>query len=424
MKEYIPRIVDSIFKLKLETMGAVYVKGAKWCGKTTTSEQFAKSVVYLDDPESGESLRAMAEHSPSMLLQGIVPRLIDEWQLVPSLWDAIRFTVDKRGEDGQFIITGSVTPPDDDKKHHSGTGRISRLIMRPMTLAESGNSSKQVSLKDLFEGNLDINGESSIRIDELAFLACRGGWPRACKANRSRNSALQIAREYIDAITSSDITTSEGSTINPTLMKHFLRVYARNIGSQIALSDLSRDLTDTIFSEHTALNYHKRLSDTFVIEDMDAWNPNLRSKTAVRTSPTRYFTDPSLAAASLGAGPDDLIADMKTFGFILENLCIRDLRVYAQPLDGDVLHYRDKNNLECDAVIHLRNGKYGLVEIKIGGHDLIEEGAATLTGLSRKIDTSKMNPPSFLMVLTGVGDYAYKRPQDGVLVVPIGCLKN
>ncbi len=421
MKEYIPRIVDSIFKLKLETMGAVYVKGAKWCGKTTTSEQFAKSVVYLDDPESGESLRAMAEHSPSMLLQGIVPRLIDEWQLVPSLWDAIRFTVDKRGEDGQFIITGSVTPPDDDKKHHSGTGRISRLIMRPMTLAESGNSSKQVSLKDLFEGNLDINGESSIRIDELAFLACRGGWPRACKANRSRNSALQIAREYIDAITSSDITTSEGSTINPTLMKHFLRVYARNIGSQIALSDLSRDLTDTIFSEHTALNYHKRLSDTFVIEDMDAWNPNLRSKTAVRTSPTRYFTDPSLAAASLGAGPDDLIADMKTFGFILENLCIRDLRVYAQPLDGDVLHYRDKNNLECDAVVHLRNGRYGLIEIKMGGQSAIEHGAETLKKLAQKIDTEKMATPSFLMVLTGVSPIAYQRA-DGVLVVPVGCL--
>lgn len=421
MKEYIPRIVDSIFKLKLETMGAVYVKGAKWCGKTTTSEQFAKSVVYLDDPESGESLRAMAEHSPSMLLQGIVPRLIDEWQLVPSLWDAIRFTVDKRGEDGQFIITGSVTPPDDDKKHHSGTGRISRLIMRPMTLAESGNSSKQVSLKDLFEGNLDINGESSIRIDELAFLACRGGWPRACKANRSRNSALQIAREYIDAITSSDITTSEGSTINPTLMRHFLRVYARNIGSQIALSDLSRDLTDTIFSEHTALNYHKRLSDTFVIEDMDAWNPNLRSKTAVRTSPTRYFTDPSLAAASLGAGPDDLIADMKTFGFILENLCIRDLRVYAQPLDGDVLHYRDKNNLECDAVVHLRNGRYGLIEIKMGGQSAIEHGAETLKKLAQKIDTERMATPSFLMVLTGVSPIAYQRA-DGVLVVPVGCL--
>ena len=421
MKEYIPRIVDSISKLKLETMGAVYVKGAKWCGKTTTSEQFAKSVVYLDDPESGESLRAMAEHSPSMLLQGIVPRLIDEWQLVPSLWDAIRFTVDKRGEDGQFIITGSVTPPDDDKKHHSGTGRISRLIMRPMTLAESGNSSKQVSLKDLFEGNLDINGESSIRIDELAFLACRGGWPRACKANRSRNSALQIAREYIDAITSSDITTSEGSTINPTLMKHFLRVYARNIGSQIALSDLSRDLTDTIFSEHTALNYHKRLSDTFVIEDMDAWNPNLRSKTAVRTSPTRYFTDPSLAAASLGAGPDDLIADMKTFGFILENLCIRDLRVYAQPLDGDVLHYRDKNNLECDAVVHLRNGRYGLIEIKMGGQSAIEHGAETLKKLAQKIDTERMATPSFLMVLTGVSPIAYQRA-DGVLVVPVGCL--
>ena len=421
MKEYIPRIVDSIFKLKLETMGAVYVKGAKWCGKTTTSEQFAKSVIYLDDPESGESLRAMAEHSPSMLLQGIVPRLIDEWQLVPSLWNAIRFTVDKRGEDGQFIITGSVTPPDDDKKHHSGTGRISRLIMRPMTLAESGNSSKQVSLKDLFEGNLDINGESSIRIDELAFLACRGGWPRACKANRSRNSALQIAREYIDAITSSDITTSEGSTINPTLMKHFLRVYARNIGSQIALSDLSRDLTDTIFSEHTALNYHKRLSDTFVIEDMDAWNPNLRSKTAVRTSPTRYFTDPSLAAASLGAGPDDLIADMKTFGFILENLCIRDLRVYAQPLDGDVLHYRDKNNLECDAVVHLRNGRYGLIEIKMGGQSAIEHGAETLKKLAQKIDTERMATPSFLMVLTGVSPIAYQRA-DGVLVVPVGCL--
>ena len=384
MKKYIPRVVDSLFSLKLETMGAVYVKGAKWCGKTTTSKQFAKSVVYLDDPESGESYRAMAEHSPSRLLDGDVPRLIDEWQLVPSLWDAIRFTVDRRGEDGQFIITGSVTPPEDGNKHHSGTGRIARLIMRPMTLSESGNSSNQVSLRKLFEGNLDINGESHIRIDELAFLSCRGGWPRACEAVRSRNSALQIAREYIDSITSSDITTFDGNSITPRLMKQFLRAYARNTGSQIALSSLS-------------------------------------SKTALRTSPTRYFTDPSLAAASLGAGPDDLIADMNIFGFVFENLCIRDLRVYSQPLDGDVFHYRDKNNLECDAVVHLRNGKYGLVEVKIGGQTAIEQGAETLKKLAQKIDTGKMPAPSFMMVLTGVSPVAYQRP-DGVIVVPVGCL--
>lgn len=421
MKKYIPRVVDSLFSLKLETMGAVYVKGAKWCGKTTTSKQFAKSVVYLDDPESGESYRAMAEHSPSRLLDGDVPRLIDEWQLVPPLWDAIRFTVDRRGEDGQFIITGSVTPPEDGNRHHSGTGRIARLIMRPMTLSESGNSSNQVSLRKLFEGNLDINGESHIRIDELAFLSCRGGWPRACEADRSRNSALQIAREYIDSITSSDITTSDGNSITPRLMKQFLRAYARNTGSQIALSSLSNDLTDIAFSEHTAQNYHKRLTNTFVIEDMAAWNPNLRSKTALRTSPTRYFTDPSLAAASLGAGPDDLLADMNIFGFVFENLCIRDLRVYCQPLDGDVFHYRDKNNLECDAVVHLRNGKYGLIEVKIGGQTAIEHGAETLKKLAQKIDTEKMPAPSFMMVLTGVSPVAYQR-LDGVIVVPVGCL--
>lgn len=423
MKKYIPRIVDSLLSLKLDTMGAVLIRGPKWCGKTTTAQQFSKSIVYMDDPEKGADYRDLAEHSPSRLLSGEVPRLIDEWQLVPSLWDAIRFTVDRRDEDGQFILTGSASPVDDNEKHHSGTGRIARIVMRPMTLSESGESSKQVSLGGLFDEKYDVYGENSLQIDDLSYLCCRGGWPRACQSDRKKESSLMMAYEYIDSVADSAITTSDGKVVNQLQMRSFLRSYARNVGSQTPLSQMAADtsVANVSFSQSTALNYHRHLHDIFVIEEMAAWNPNLRSRTAIRTSDTRYFSDPSLAAASLGIGPDDLISDMRTFGFIFENMCVRDLRVYAQMLNGDVMHYRDKNNLECDAVIHLRNGKYGLIEVKLGGKTAIDQGAANLKKLASLIDDEKMNRPSFLMVLTGVSSFAYRR-EDGVCVVPLGCL--
>ena len=295
-----------------------------------------------------------------------------------------------------------------------------------MSLWESGDSSGDISLAELFKSDTLIDGQNDIGLDRLAFLACRGGWPKAVLSKR-HGAALTQAEEYFEAVVRFDISRADGVGRDEEIARRLMRSYARNQGSQATAGTILEDIQASggaPINENTVYSYIKALKKIFVIEDSAAWNPNLRSKTAIRTSDTRYFADPSIATAALGLGPEDLINDMKTFGFVFETLCIRDLRVYAEAIKGTVYHYRDKNNLECDAVIHLRNGKYGLVEIKIGGHDLIEEGAATLTGLSRKIDTSKMNPPSFLMVLTGVGDYAYKRPQDGVLVVPIGCLKN
>ena len=380
----------------------------------------------MSDPDTKDQNLALAQTNISRLLQGDTPRLIDEWQIVPQFWDAVRNEVDHRGEDAQFILTGSSVPPNTDRIYHTGTGRMAWLKLRTMSLWESGDSSGDISLAGLFKSDTLIDGQNDIGLDRLAFLACRGGWPKAVLSKR-HGAALTQAEEYFEAVVRFDISRADGVGRDEEIARRLMRSYARNQGSQATAGTILEDIQASggaPINENTVYSYIKALKKIFVIEDSAAWNPNLRSKTAIRTSDTRYFADPSIATAALGLGPEDLINDMKTFGFVFETLCIRDLRVYAEAIKGTVYHYRDKNNLECDAVIHLRNGKYGLVEIKIGGHDLIEEGAATLTGLSRKIDTSKMNPPSFLMVLTGVGDYAYKRPQDGVLVVPIGCLKN
>lgn len=400
------------------------IEGPKWCGKTTTAEQLAGSILYMDDPEKMDQNIAMSQLSPKRLLKGATPRLIDEWQLAPKLWDAIRFEVDHRGELGQFILTGSAVPASTKEITHSGTGRFSWLTMRPMSLYESGDSTGEVSLKDLFEGNPEFDGESSLNIERLAFLVCRGGWPQAIEMRDE--IALDQATDYYEAVVHSDINRADNVHKNPDKVRRFMRSYARNQGSQIPNTVIAQDVSgsdEMSISEETVASYVNALQKIFVIEDMPSWNPNLRSKTAIRSSNTRYFVDPSIAAAALGIGPDDLINDLKTFGFLFETLCIRDLRVYADALNGEVYHYRDKDGQECDAVIHLRNGKYGLVEIKLGGEKLIEEGAKSLKSMAAKIDTDKMSDPSFLMVLTGTGDYAYLR-QDGVYVVPIGCLKN
>ena len=426
MKEYKPRIADIILEEKLQAMGAVLIEGPKYCGKTTLGIQHAESVLFMSAPDTKDQNLALAQTNISRLLQGDTPRLIDEWQIVHQFWDAVRNEVDHRGEDAQFILTGSSVPPNTDRIYHTGTGRMAWLKLRTMSLWESGDSSGDISLAGLFKSDTLIDGQNDIGLDRLAFLACRGGWPKAVLSKR-HGAALTQAEEYFEAVVRFDISRADGVGRDEEIARRLMRSYARNQGSQATAGTILEDIQASggaPINENTVYSYIKALKKIFVIEDSAAWNPNLRSKTAIRTSDTRYFADPSIATAALGLGPEDLINDMKTFGFVFETLCIRDLRVYAEAIKGTVYHYRDKNNLECDAVIHLRNGKYGLVEIKIGGHDLIEEGAATLTGLSRKIDTSKMNPPSFLMVLTGVGDYAYKRPQDGVLVVPIGCLKN
>lgn len=424
MKNYRKRIADNILARKLEGKGAVLIEGPKWCGKTTTAEQVAASVLYMDDPEKKEQNITMSELNPKRLLKGETPRLIDEWQLAPKLWDAIRFEVDHRGELGQFVLTGSAVPADTKEITHSGTGRFTWLTMRPMSLFESGESSGEVSLKTLFEQPNEIDGESKLDIDRLAFLVCRGGWPQA--VDMRDEIALDQAFDYYDAVVNSDINRADNVQKNPERVKRLMRSYARNQGSQIPNTVIAQDIAandESSMDADTVASYLNALRKIFVVEDMPAWNPNLRSKTAIRSSDTRYYIDPSIAAAALGIGPQDLISDLKTFGFLFETLCVRDLRVFADALNGEVYHYRDKDGLECDAVVHLRNGTYGLVEIKLGGDKLIEEGSTNLKALSDRIDTDKMKKPSFLMVLTGTGDYAYRRP-DGVYVVPIGCLKD
>ena len=424
MREYKKRIADEILKRKLEGKGAVLIEGPKWCGKTTTAEQVAASILYMDDPEKKEQNISMSELIPKRLLKGETPRLIDEWQIAPKLWDTIRFEVAHRSELGQFVLTGSAVPVDTKEITHSGTGRFTWLMMRPMSLYESGDSSGEVSLKDLFDGNIDVDGFSELNIERLAFLVCRGGWPQA--VDMRDEIALDQAMDYLDAVIHSDINRTDNVQKNPDKVRRLMRSYARNQGTQAPNTELAKDVQGNDVAplyEETIASYINALKKIFVIEDMPSWNPNLRSKTAIRSSDTRYYIDPSIAVAALGVGPNDLINDLKTFGFLFETLCVRDLRVYAEALNGDVFHYRDKNGLECDAVIHLKNGKYGLVEIKLGGDKLIEEGAKSLKTLASKINTEEMKNPSFLMVLTGTGDYAYRR-HDGILVVPIGCLKN
>lgn len=424
IKNYRKRIADNILKRKLEGKGAVLIEGPKWCGKTTTAEQIANSVLYMDDPESKAQNITMAELNPKRLLKGNAPRLIDEWQLAPKLWDAIRFEIDHRGSLGQFVLTGSAVPPDTKDIAHSGTGRFTWLTMRPMSLFESGESTGEVSLKHLFTAPESIDGEAQIDLDRLAFLVCRGGWPKA--VDMRDEIALDQAFDYYDAVVHSDINRADGVTKNPERVKRLMRSYARHQGAQTANTILASDVRGSdggSMDDETVATYVNALKKIFVIEDMPAWNPNLRSKTAIRSSDTRYYIDPSIAAAALGIGPQDLIADLKTFGFLFETMCVRDLRIFADALNGTVYHYRDKEGLECDAVVHLRNGSYGLVEIKLGGDTLIEEGAKTLTALTKKIDTTKMNAPAFSMVLIGTGNYAYRR-KDGIYVVPIGCLRD
>lgn len=425
MKKYKARIADKMLSRRLLGSGAVLIQGPKWCGKTTTAEQQAKSVVYMDDPEYMEQNVELANLSPKKLLSGEVPRLIDEWQLAPQLWDAARFEVDHRDELGQFIFTGSAVPVDTSKIHHPGTGRFAWLTMRTMSLSESGDSTNEVSLEELFTNPVaDVFATNPLNIDSLAWLICRGGWPKATMV--SKEVALDMAYRYYEAVVHSDISRVDNVSRDPERAKRILRSLARNQCAQITINTICADLENTdvvATNRNTVASYIEALKKIFVLEDSLAWNPNLRSKTAIRTSDTRYFSDPSIGVAALGIGPNDLVNDLSTMGLFFESMCIRDLRVYADAIDGTVYHYRDGNGLECDAVVHLRNGNYGLIEVKLGGEKNIEEGAKNLKLLASKIDDTKMKSPSFLMVLTGTSRYAVRR-DDGVYVVPIGCLKD
>ena len=422
--QYKERIADRLLARKLAGKGAVLLEGAKWCGKTTTAEQIAKSVLYMSETGKVEQNKQLAKLNPSLLLKGDKPRLIDEWQVAPALWDSIRFEADHSSQLGLFILTGSSVPADMSEVIHSGTGRIGWLRMRPMSLWESGDSTGEVSLETLFTTPEKISGLSSTDLEKIAFLTCRGGWPLA--VSMDEEIALDQAFDYVEAIEKRDIIQVDGINRDPSRTHRLLRSYARHQGAQASYGTIKADLTanesDT-FDENTIASYIHALKKIFVIEDSEAWNPNLRSKSAIRTSDTRYFTDPSIATAALGLGQTDLINDLNTFGLLFETLCVRDLRVYSEALNGKVYHFRDRNGLECDAVVHLRNGSYGLIEVKLGGDDLINDGVATLKALADKIDTDRMKQPSFLMVLTAVGSYAYRR-EDGVYIVPIGCLKD
>jgi len=422
---YRERIADRLLEEKLDAMGVVLIEGPKACGKTTTAEQQAKSILYMDDPETMTQNLQLAETNIKRLLHGDTPRLIDEWQIAPQLWDAVRFEADHRQEDGLFMLTGSAVPADNSKIHHTGAGRFAWLTMRPMSLWESGESSGDVSLNEIFSHPDKVDGNNSLKMEDVAFAICRGGWPKSLN-KKTQKAALRQATEYFEAITRSDISRVDGVARDEHRAKRLMRSYARLQGAMAGIPTIVADMKTNEpegMSDETVVSYIKALKKIFVIEDMPAWNPNLRSKTAIRTSETRYFVDPSVAIAALGLGPNDLLNDLETMGLFFETLCVRDLRVYADANDGEVFHYRDKNGLECDAVVHLRNGNYGLIEIKLGGETKIEEGATNLIALADMIDTTKMKRPSFKMVLTAVGQYAYMRT-DGVMVVPIGCLKD
>lgn len=421
---YKPRIADRLLARKLAGKGAVLVEGAKWCGKTTTAEQIAQSVLYMSEPSRVAQNVQLATLNPSILLRGEKPRLIDEWQIAPQLWDAIRFEADHSDSLGLFVLTGSSVPADMSAVLHSGTGRFGWLKMRPMSLWESQESTGEVSLAQLFDPEAVVEGCATMDLERVAFAACRGGWPLS--VGMAPEVALDQAFDYVTAVEQRDVQMADGLARDPQKVHRLLRSYARHQGAQASLGTIRADLIEQegeSLHEDTIASYVKALQRIFVVEDVEAWNPNLRSKTAIRTSDTRYFTDPSIATAALGVGPEDLIADLETFGLVFETLCMRDLRVYTEALNGAVYHFRDKSGLECDAVVHLRNGSYGLIEIKLGGDKLIEEGAKTLLSLTSKLDTTKMKAPSFAMVLVANGPYAYRRP-DGVYVVPIGCLKD
>ena len=423
MGDYKPRVIDEAIARRLRSKGAILVEGAKWCGKTTTCEQHAASILYMSDPDRVKQNLQLADISPRSLLQGESPRLIDEWQIAPKLWDAVRFEADHRDGFGHFLLTGSAVPAEMEQVHHTGTGRFAWIKMRPMSLYESGESSGDVSLKALFGSDDEpVFAENKMSLEKIAFLICRGGWPQATFLEDE--DALLQSFDYLDAVVKSDISRVDGVSRNENRARLLMRSLARHQGTQAPNTTICEDVSeDTEFSKDTVVSYTNALKKIFVIEDCPAWSPNLRSKTAIRTSDTRYFVDPSIATAALGVGPGDLMNDLETCGLLFETLCIRDLRVYAEALDGGIYHFRTKDGLECDAVVHLRNGSYGLIEVKLGGDKLIEEGASTLKAVADKIDTTKMKAPSFLMVLTATSPYAYRRP-DGVYVVPIGCLKN
>ena len=420
VKNYLPRVYDGLLTSKLRHSGAVLITGPKWCGKTSTALIASKSVVYMQDPDRSAAYITAADTKPSILLGGDVPHLIDEWQMAPVLWDAVRFAVDQRQDVGQFILTGSAVPVDN-VTMHTGTGRIARLAMRTMSLYESKESNGSVSLRDLFNGNNPVLEPSNLTIEGISYAICRGGWPASI--GLAKADALEVSRDYVDAIIHQDVSRVDGVEKNPKRVQLLLRSLARNVATMATNVTILQDLEneDTTITAPTLDVYLNALRRIFVIEDQPAWLPSMRSKTAIRTRSKRHFTDPSIATAVLRTSPEGLLNDFNTFGFLFESLCTRDMRIYAQANDGEIYHFRNKNGLEADMIIALNDGRWAAVEVKLGNKQ-IEEAALHLQELAQKVDGEKMGKPSFLMVLTS-GEFAYQR-KDGVLVVPIGCLKD
>lgn len=419
--EYIKRIVDEEIKHKLSVMGAVLIKGPKWCGKTTTAKQIAKSILEMQNPDNQDNYVELANTKPSLLLEGDKPRLIDEWQLAPKLWNAVRYSVDTLNLTNQYILTGSATPIDNSTLH-SGVGRFAFIVMKPMTLFESGDSNGEISLKEILNGNRKIDGiKSNLTYEKIAYLICRGGWPSSLQIKEV--DATQIAKNYIDVLCDSDISKVDGIKRDSFLARTILKAYARQVSTidsdKTLYEDVKANYAD--ISDRTIIDYLSVLKNLFITSEIEAWNPNIRSKTAIRTSPKKSMIDPSLAVASLGCSQKDLMLDIRTYGLLFENLVDRDLSVYANAIGGTIKHYRDRYGLECDNVICLNDGRYGLVEVKLSSSK-IKEAEEHLLTLKNMISENKLKAPEFLMIVTGT-QIAYTTQND-VLVVPIGCLKQ
>ncbi|MCL2366575.1 MAG: DUF4143 domain-containing protein [Oscillospiraceae bacterium] len=427
--DYIKRIIDDVIELKLQVTGGILIRGPKWCGKTTSAEQFAKSTLKLQDTKTIQKYKQIADNDIFLLLEGENPRLIDEWQVIPNIWNAVRTDIDEKNEAGLFILTGSTIPPKRDEKLHTGIGRFSFVEMKPFTLFESEDSNGSISLKDILDGNAVVRGQKSdIDYRRLAYLTCRGGWPTALK--RSEKVALEIAKEYVKVLTNSDISEYDGVQRKADLARTILRAYSRHVSTMSSNKTMFDDIRAFYgnVTDATIYDYLSVYKSLYVIEDVEAWNPNLRSKTSIRTSPKKAFVDPSIGIAALGISPGELALDPETFGLFFENLVNRDLSVYAGKIGGTVRHYRDRSELECDHVIHFENGKYGLVETKLGskqtdyGIERLREMRDLIKTKNATANRTIIKEPDFYMVING-GETAFTT-EDGIFVVPIGCLKD
>jgi hypothetical protein len=419
---YLPRLIEKPITESMKTNGCIVIEGPKWCGKSTTSERFAKSVIKLQKPATYKQYRILADIGDDNLLSGEKPILFDEWQKIPELWDYVRNYIDETSGKGLFILTGSAKPIED-KERHSGIGRMKKIIMRTMSLWESNESSGEVSLRNLFDNTKNVSGKNRYQLKDIAHIICRGGFPSAV-IEKDKDISLNYAKDYVNTLVSTDITSVDDIKRNPKRARSILKSYARNISTPAKMTTILKDVESNIDTQdiRTINSYIDAFSKLFVIDETESWTPKLRSKTAIRTTSTKHFVDPSIATAILDANPNDLMQDLNHFGLLFENLVIRDLKIYTQSLDGNVYNYRDKSGLEADAVIHLNDGRWGLIEIKLGGETLINEGALTLTKLKEVIDQDKMNKPAFLAIITATDSFAYQR-EDGIYVIPIACLK-